>query len=258
MKGKTIEENVSFRSAFRCRPGRVLLSADFCQLELRILTHLCKDPKLTATIEKPNDDIFKLIAAEWNKIKLKEVTDLQRNQTKQLCYGVIYGMGTKALAAKMDVSENEAKKIVEKFHTTYKRIQDYTLKVVEKARKEGYIETITFRRRYLPLINSQNRIESSKAERQALNSTIQGSASDLVKNAILVMEKNLRKKNFDADECTLVLHLHDELFYEVKESKWKEAMNIITESMEKCVKLNVPLKVKVKMGTNWGEMQEVK
>jgi DNA polymerase theta len=219
---------------------------------------LCKDPKLTATIEKPNDDIFRQIAADWNKIDEKNVTDLQRNQTKQLCYGVIYGMGYKALATKMDVGEEEAKRIVEKFHATYQKIKKYSTTLVEKARKDGYIETLTCRRRYLPAINSQDRRESSKAERQALNSNIQGSASDLVKNAIVTMEKNLKKKNFEDDDCFLVLHLHDELFYEVKESKWKEAMNILTESMEKCVKLKVPLKVKVKKGISWGEMIEVK
>lgn len=221
------------------------------------MTHLCKDPTLTAAIEKPNDDIFRQITAEWKKINEKEVTDEQRHQTKQLCYGVIYGMGTKALAAKMDVDEEEAKNIVDKFHATYQTIQKYTAKVVEKARKEGFIETVTCRRRYLPAINSQDRRESSKAERQALNSTIQGSASDLVKNAIVTMEKNLKRKNFKDDDCVLVLHLHDELFYEVKESKWKDAMKILSESMEKCVKLRVPLKVKVKIGNSWGEMKEV-
>lgn len=224
---------------------------------MRVLTHFCKDPKLVAVISKPKEDIFRQIAAEWNKIDEKDVTELQRNQTKELCYGVIYGMGTKALAAKMDVDEEEAKRIVYEFHATYQRIQKFATTIVEKAKREGYIETITCRRRYLPLINSQDRKESSKAERQALNSTIQGSASDIVKNAIVNMEKNLKKKNFENDDCILVLHLHDELFYEVKESKLKEAINILIESMEGCVKLKVPLKVKIKMGSSWGEMKQV-
>lgn len=258
IKSNSLKETVSFRSAFRCQPGKILLSADFCQLELRILTHLCKDPALMATMSKPNDDIFRQIAADWNKISEKEVTDVQRNQTKNLCYGVIYGMGTRALAAKMDVEEYEAKRIVDKFHTTYQAIQKFGNKVVEKAKKEGYIETVTSRRRYLPSILSQDRKESSKAERQALNSTIQGSASDLVKNAIVRMETNLKKENFKDNDCVLVLHLHDELFYEVSELKWREAMDILVESMEKCVKLRVPLKVKVKMGKSWGEMKEIK
>lgn len=225
---------------------------------MRVLTHFCKDSKLIATFQKSKEDIFRLIAADWNKMSEKSVSELQRNQTKQLCYGVIYGMGIKALAGKMDVDDEEAKRIFDEFHATYPRIQKFSTTVVEKAKKDGFIETITCRRRYLPLINSQDRKESSKAERQALNSTIQGSASDIVKNAIVNMEKNLKKKNFENDDCILVLHLHDELFYEVKESKWKEAMNILIESMEGCVKLKVPLRVKVKMGMSWGEMKEVK
>ena len=205
-------------------------------------------------MKTPSNDIFRQIAAEWNKIKENEVTDVLRTQTKRLCYGVIYGMGIKTLADQMNVSEDEAKEVYEKFHSTYKAIQLYSDKVIEKARKDGYIETVTLRRRYLPEINSQDRTESRKAERQAINSTIQGSASDLVKNAILTMEKSMKKKKFKSDDCVLVLHLHDELFYEVKETKLKEAKQILVESMEKCVKLNVPLKVKVKQGKNWGEM----
>jgi DNA polymerase theta len=208
-------------------------------------------------MKQSNDDIFRQIAAKWNKIEETMVTEVQRNQTKSLCYGVIYGMGTKALAEKMDVEEVEAKKLIEEFHNTYPTIRKFTEKIVQRTKELGFIETVTCRRRYLPEINSEHSSESSKAERQALNSTIQGSASDLVKNAILKMEKNLRKSFFTDSDCKLVLHLHDELFYEVDQSKYQHVVKILIKSMENCVVLRVPLRVKVKVGSNWGEMREV-
>lgn len=256
-QGKAHSENVSFRSAFQCMPGKLLISADFCQLELRILTHLCKDPTLTSIMKDSNDDIFRKIAAKWNKIDESKVTAEQRHQTKSLCYGVIYGMGAKVLADKMEVECEEAKKLVEEFHSTYPAIRLYTNTIIKKTKEQGFIETVTCRRRYLPTINSEDSSQSSKAERQALNSTIQGSASDLVKNAIIKMEKNLKKFKLSQDDCQLVLHLHDELFYEVDERKWQEAMKILITSMENCVLLRVPLEVKIKLGSNWGEMKDV-
>ncbi|KAG5680137.1 hypothetical protein PVAND_009662 [Polypedilum vanderplanki] len=254
-KGLTHKELISFRSVFECKKGKMLISADFCQLEMRILTHLCKDPKLTEIMRCGNEDVFRKIAAKWNQIDEKNVTMTQRNQTKQLCYGIIYGMGNKALSENMNVDEEVSAKITEEFHKTYPYIRRYTESIIKKTKEKGYIETVTCRRRYLPSINSEDSSERSKAERQALNSTIQGSASDLVKNAILRMEKNLKKKNLQ-NECHLVLHLHDELFYEVSEEYLKETADILINSMENCVKLNVPLLVKIKTGNSWGNLKE--
>lgn len=202
-------------------------------------------------------DIFIKIAAKWNKVSELKVTELLRNQTKTLCYGVIYGMGMKSLAEQMGVEENEAKKLIEEFHATYPGIRLYTEKVISKTRELGYTETITCRRRHLPSINSEDSSQSSKAERQALNSTIQGSASDLVKNAMIKMEKSLKKRKISEEDCRLVMHLHDELFYEVNDKNWKDIVKILINSMENCVPLRVPLKVKVKQGLSWGEMIEI-
>lgn len=251
---ENIKQTVSFRRVFQCQKGKVLLSADFCQLELRILTHLCKDPKLLKIMNSPGEDIFKKIAAKWNKIDEASVDSTQRNQTKQLCYGIIYGMGNKALAETMKVDEEVSAKLAAEFHLTYPGIKDYTERIVQKTREQGFIETVTCRRRYLPAIKSENSGERSQAERQALNTCIQGSASDLVKNAILRMDRNIRKQQLEESE--LVLHLHDELFYEVHESKLKALARILIHSMENCVKLTVPLLVKLKVGTNWGEMKD--
>lgn len=130
----------------------------------------------------------------------------------------------------------------------------YGEKIVQKVREQGFIETVTCRRRYLPAIKSEDSKERSQAERQALNTCIQGSASDLVKNAILQMDRNIRKQKLEC--CDLVLHLHDELFYEVPQKNLKEAAKILIHSMQNCVKLTVPLLVKLKSGSNWGEMKE--
>lgn len=209
--------------------------------------------RLTKIMKSPGEDIFRKIAAKWNKVDESDVTDVQRNQTKQICYGIIYGMGNKALAETIKVDEETAKKLSNEFHATYPDLKRYSLKVVEKAREQGFVETVTCRRRYFPAMKSENSSERSQAERQALNTCIQGSASDLVKNAILRMERNLRKHNLEG--CELVLHLHDELFYEVPKAKLDKVAKILIQSMENCVKLNVPLLVKLKFGSNWGEMK---
>jgi DNA polymerase theta len=204
----------------------------------------------------PGDDIFRMIAAKWNNIDESQVTDQQRNQTKQLCYGIIYGMGRKALAESMNVDEEKAAELSRDFHATYPGIHRFTEDCVKKTEDRGYCHTLTGRRRYLPNINSTISSEKSQAERQALNTCIQGTASDLVKNAIINMEKNLKRNEFH--DCKLVLHLHDELFYEVNDDKVQEAAKLLEKSMENAVKLTVPLKVKIKFGRNWGELKELK
>jgi DNA polymerase theta len=222
---------------------------------MRILTHLCKDRKLVKIMNSAGEDIFKKIGASWNHIDEASVTETQRNHTKQLCYGIIYGMGSKALAETMNVDEETAKSLAEEFHSSYPGINSYKKKLFEKVRREGFVETITGRRRYFPEINSRDSSQRSQAERRAFNTCIQGSASDLVKNAMIRMDRNIRQRNLE--DCNLVLHMHDELLYEVPRDKMFEAANLLTESMENCVKLTIPLRVKVKSGRNWGEMKEV-
>lgn len=203
-------------------------------------------------MNSPGEDIFQKIAAKWNKIDEAKITMVQRNQAKQLCYGIIYGMGNKSLAESMKVDEETSAKLAKDFHATYPGIKRYSDKIVQKAREQKFIETVTGRRRYLPALTSENSSERSQAERQALNSCIQGSASDLVKNAILRMDRNVKKQNLRG--CELVLHLHDELFYEVTAKDLQLAAKILQQSMQNCVKLSVPLLVRPKSGSSWGEM----
>ncbi|KAH8358548.1 hypothetical protein KR093_000848, partial [Drosophila rubida] len=254
--------NISCRSAFApMDQKRCLISADFCQLEMRILAHLSQDKALLTVMNSPQD-LFTAIAAHWNKIAESEVSEHLRNGTKQICYGIVYGMGMRSLAESLQCSEQEAQMISEQFHLTYTGIREYTARVVKFARNNGYVETITGRRRYLDHINSGEPQLKKQAERQAVNSSIQGSAADIAKQAILSMEKSIerygQKLGLAQNAVNFVLHLHDELIFEVPVDKAKKVAKILSLTMENCVKINVPLKVKLKIGRSWGELQEVK
>lgn len=253
--------HISCRSPFMpTDESRCLLSADFCQLEMRILAHMSQD-KALLEVMKSSQDLFIAIAAHWNKIEESEVTQDLRNSTKQVCYGIVYGMGMRSLAESLNCSEQEARMISDQFHQAYKGIRDYTTRVVNFARSKGFVETITGRRRYLENINSDVEHLKNQAERQAVNSTIQGSAADIAKNAILKMEKNIEryreKLALGDNSVDLVMHLHDELIFEVPTGKAKKIAKVLSLTMENCVKLSVPLKVKLRIGRSWGEFKEV-
>uniref|UniRef100_A0A6P4FCY1 DNA polymerase theta n=1 Tax=Drosophila rhopaloa TaxID=1041015 RepID=A0A6P4FCY1_DRORH len=254
--------NISCRSAFVPQDeGRCLLSADYCQLEMRILAHLSQDKALLEVMNSPQD-LFTAIAAHWNRINQSEVSEHVRNGTKQICYGIVYGMGIRSLAESLKCNEQEAKMVSEQFHQAYKGIREYTQKVVKFARNNGYVETIMGRRRYLDHINSPEEQMKNQAERQAINSTIQGGAADIAKTAILKMEKNMAryrgKLGLGERSVNLVMHLHDELIFEVPADKAKKIAKVLSLTMENCVKLSVPLKVKLKIGRSWGELQEIR
>uniref|UniRef100_A0A0K8V363 DNA polymerase theta n=2 Tax=Bactrocera latifrons TaxID=174628 RepID=A0A0K8V363_BACLA len=254
---------ISCRSAFfPTQSGRCLLSADFCQLEMRILAHLSQDAALLKVMNTDRD-IFNAIAARWHKLAENAVSTELRDGTKQICYGIVYGMGMRSLADALKCTEQEATSLSQQFHLAYPGIRAYTDKVVKFARNNGYIETITGRRRYLEHINSGEPQQKKHAERQAINSTIQGSAADIAKNAILRMEKNIEKYRdklgiTSANAVRFVLHIHDELVFELPTEKAKKVAKILSLTMENCVKLSVPLKVKLKMGRSWGELQDIK
>ncbi|GBP94021.1 DNA polymerase theta [Eumeta japonica] len=228
------------RKVFKASPGHLLVSADYCQIEMRILTHFCEDDTLTK-IMKSNMDVFSSIAASWGRVSVEEVDDELRQRAKQLCYGIIYGMGSKTLGQQLDVCEMEAAVIMDTFHSTYPAIKIFTQRVIDDCKKKGYVETLTKRRRYLPDINSKVVPRRCAAERQAVNTTIQGSAADIVKNAMCDIAKQLE----DNTQCTahLVLQMHDELIYEVSEASADIFIEILKKTMENTMLLNVPLPV---------------
>ncbi|XP_053604168.1 DNA polymerase theta [Plodia interpunctella] len=242
------------RNVFKAAPGHVLVSADYCQLEMRILTHYSKDPVLMK-IMSSDIDVFKSIAASWSNLPEEEVDDDLRQKAKQLCYGILYGMGNRTLSQHLDVTELEAAMFMDSFYKTYPAIRSFTQSVIQECRSKGYVETLSKRRRFLRDINSNVMAKKSAAERQAVNTKIQGSAADIAKAAMCAIDT---KTTTDNNKPRLILQMHDELIYEVVESSKESFIKALKRVMEETVRLMVPLPVKVKTGVTWGSLEEVR
>ncbi|XP_029287125.1 DNA polymerase theta isoform X2 [Cottoperca gobio] len=269
--------SVSMRHAFVPFSGGMILAADYSQLELRVLAHLSKDQRLLQVLNG-GTDVFRCIAAEWKSIDPESVNDNLRQQAKQICYGIIYGMGAKSLGEQMGVEENDAACYIESFKGRYKGINVFLRETVKNCIKNGYVQTLMGRRRYLPGITDSNSHIKGHAERQAVNTTVQGSAADIVKLATVNIQKRLRRTYPAAPlshQHTLsagnhrrvgtsqlrgayfVLQLHDELIYETTEEDLIQVAQIVKREMESAVKLYVKLKAKVKVGPSWGNLQDL-
>ncbi|XP_018911149.2 DNA polymerase theta isoform X3 [Bemisia tabaci] len=245
------------RSAFLSAKGNKFLSADFRQLELRILAHLSGDESLKEALL--SGDVFINIAAKWNHVPAEEVSDTMRQQTKQLCYGLIYGMGSNTLSTELGVSVETATKMAEEFKDAYPGVKQYIKRVVEECRQTERIFTLAGRYRVLENICHTNPGVRSQAERQAVNSTIQGSAADVAKAAMIKVDTKLRQFTQDKNDVTahLVLQMHDELIYEVSDQYVFEAAKIIESAMTSAVTLSVLLPVKIRSGSSWGSLQAI-
>lgn len=252
---------IDVRKHFVPRPGYLFLSADYSQLELRLLAHFSQDPTLLSALNS-GGDIFRAVAASIHDKDFNEVTDEERSQAKQICYGIVYGVGSKKLSENLGVSEEEAKEFRDVFLVTYPEIETFLEKVVEDCEKEEvpHIKTLVGRLRLLPLMKG-NADDQAKAGRQAVNSTIQGSASDLIKLSMIKIEDVIQSKGLDA---RLVLEMHDELIFEVNENLLMEFAQIVSNAMEKTEHNNYPIDLKVKLtanlkqGINWSQMNELK
>uniref|UniRef100_A0A673C1M8 DNA polymerase theta n=1 Tax=Sphaeramia orbicularis TaxID=375764 RepID=A0A673C1M8_9TELE len=271
--------SVSMRHAFVPFSGGMILAADYSQLELRVLAHLSKDQRLLQVLNG-GADVFRCIAAEWKSMDPETVNDNLRQQAKQICYGIIYGMGAKSLGEQMGVEENDAACYIESFKARYKGISAFLKETVKNCIKKGYVQTLMGRRRYLPGITNTNVHIKAHAERQAVNTTVQGSAADIVKLATVNIQKRLRKTYPSAPislqhilsgnthsiclvrlnltcRAYFVLQLHDELIYETTEEDLIQVAQIVKREMESAVKLFVRLKAKVKVGPSWGNLQDL-
>ncbi|XP_061844724.1 DNA polymerase theta [Colius striatus] len=285
-KERGIPFSVSMRHAFVPFPGGLILAADYSQLELRILAHLSCDCRLIQALNR-GTDVFKSIAAEWKMIDAEAVGDETRQQAKQICYGIIYGIGAKSLGEQMGIDENEAASYIDSFKSRYTGIQKFLKETVRSCRRDGFVQTILGRRRYLPAIKDPNPYSKAHAERQAVNTTVQGSAADIVKTATVNIQRCLeasssvikslghlesslqtdktgrpaRKRNRGMLRCIsgafFILQLHDELLYEVAEDDVIQVAQIVKHEMENAIKLSVKLNVKVKIGPSWGELQDL-
>ncbi len=240
------ERGLRIRRAFVAEPGHVLVSADYSQIELRILAHISKDQGLKEAFLQ-DVDIHSKAASEIFSVPLDQVDDDLRRKAKAVNFGIAYGQGVYGLSEGLKIPRSEAKDIIDLYFQRFSGVKKYMTDVVEFVQAHGYVETILGRRRYLPEIRSKNNNMKAFAERAAINAPIQGMSSDLVKLAMIEVGHEFREQ--------MVLQVHDELIFEIKDdSQLDEKMNRIKSLMENCMTLDVPLKVNVSKGKNWAEL----
>lgn len=230
------------RRGFIAPVGFRLLSADYSQIELRILAHLSEDPRLLAAFKK-NADLHQAVSRSLN---------ISREAAKTINYGIIYGMSAHGLSETLGISHTLAQEYIEKFFGLYPKLRLFISECIDKARKDGYLETLFGRRRYLPEINSPILKTRAQAERMAINFPCQGTGADILKLAMIKLDSAL-----DNQEARIIMTVHDELVFEVAEGKIKEVAKVVKEIMENVVNLKVPLKVEISQGKNWGEMEKI-
>jgi DNA polymerase-1 len=242
------EEGRRIREAFVAEPGHMLISADYSQIELVLLAHLSQDENLIYAF-KQNMDIHARTAALIFGIDENKVNNEQRRMAKTINFGVMYGMSAFRLSSELDISRTEAQNFINAYFKTYSGVRQYIEDIILKTEQIGYVTTISGRRRYVPTINSNNKTEKSAAERIAVNTPIQGSAADIVKAAMLKVDKRLTKEKSSA---RLLLQVHDELILECPNEECEKTAAFIKTEMEQAATLSIPLRVTVKTGNSWG------
>ena len=243
------EEGRRIRQAFIAAPGYKLVAADYSQIELRIMAHLSGDAGLLDAFAK-GLDVHTATAAEVFAVSTDEVTKDQRRSAKAINFGLIYGMSAFGLAKQLDITRPEAQDYVDRYFKRYPGVKDYMEQTKEKAKEDGYVETVFGRRLYLHEINAKNGLRRQYAERTAINAPMQGTAADIIKQAMIDLDKEIQTGNF---EMRMIMQVHDELIFEIKESEVEQAIKLITEKMEQAAELSVPLVVDVGIGVNWDE-----
>jgi DNA polymerase-1 len=236
------------RTGFVARPGSVLVSADYSQIELRLLAHLSQDEVLLA-VYRAGEDIHARTAARVAGVAPESVTADQRRAAKVVNFGVVYGMGPHALAQQTGLSHAEAKKFIEGYFAAYPGVKPYMDSVLEDARRTGFVKTILGRKRWIREINDKNRAFRERAEREAVNTPIQGSAADLIKLAMLRVDEAIGSGKLAA---RMLLQVHDELVLECAPERSDEVRAMVRELMEGAMDLSVPLSVETGAGANWG------
>jgi DNA polymerase-1 len=243
------DEGVRIREMFVPAEGCVLLSADYSQIELRILAHYSRDEGLEEAFER-GDDIHRRTAAEVGGIDVEAVTDDQRARAKAINFGIIYGLSAFGLANQLGIAAGEAQETIDAYFAQYRGVREFLDRTVEGARERGFVTTLLGRRRYLPDLRSRNRTLRMAAERMATNSVIQGTAADLIKKAMVELDCALAAEGLASQ---MILQVHDELVFEVPESEVEVVRALVGERMEGVLPLRVPLVVDVGLGKNWRE-----
>jgi len=264
------EEGRRIREAFIAKPGHILISADYSQIELVVLAHLSQDKNLVAAFKENRDVhtqtaslIFGINESKRNidsAAKLNsagqsvEISREQRRMAKIINFGVIYGMSAFRLANELNISRTDAQKFIGSYFDTYSGVKQFIEELIQKTEQCGFVTTISGRRRYIPAINSRNKTEKSAAERITVNTPIQGSAADIVKKAMINLDKRLEKERLSAVGCKtrLLLQVHDELVFECPQDECEKTALMIKTEMEQAAELSIPLRVTVKTGSSWG------
>lgn len=244
------ERGRQIRKAFVPRDENyTLLSADYSQIELRIIAALSGEPNMIESFAK-GEDIHRSTAAKVFNVPLEEVTREQRSHAKTVNFGIIYGVSAFGLSNQTDLSRSESAALIEAYYKTYPRLKEYIAEQIEFARHHGYVQTISGRRRYLKDINSQNAVVRGAAERNAVNAPIQGSAADIIKIAMINIHKRLKAEKL---QSKMLLQVHDELVFDAYKAELDLLKEIIKHEMENAFKLDVPLVVDMGTGENWLE-----
>ncbi|KQS91401.1 DNA polymerase I [Chryseobacterium sp. Leaf394] len=237
------------RGAFVSGEGKKIISADYSQIELRLIAEISGEDNMIKAFQD-GEDIHASTAAKLFNIPLEEVSKTQRGQAKTVNFGILYGQGAFALAEQTGLSRSEAKQMIEAYYETYPKLKAYMASQVQIARDQGYVETILGRKRHLKDINSGNFVVRAHAERNAVNAPIQGSAADVVKMAMIKIQKELEKEKL---QTKMLLQVHDELIFEAPVDEVEVAKHIIKTEMENAIETQVPLLVEVGVGKNWLE-----
>lgn len=241
------------RRAFVAEAGNVLLSADYSQIELRIIAALAEDERMLIAFEN-DEDIHTTTAMEIFGLLANQITKEMRRTAKTINFGIIYGMSSYGLSETLGLSPQQAHEYIEKYFILHQGIQEYIRNTIEKAKDLGYVETYFGRKRPIPEINSNIVNIRNAAERMAINMPIQGTAADIIKVAMIAIFKEIEEKNYPAK---MILQVHDELVFEIPQEKVEEFAKMVKEKMENIVPIKVPLKVNLKWGKNWSEMEEL-
>ena len=242
------EEGRRIRQAFVARKGYKIVAADYSQIELRIMAHLANDEGMLKAFAE-GKDIHRSTASEIFGVPLDEVTGEQRRNAKAINFGLIYGMSEFGLSNQLGISRADAKQYMEAYFNRYPNVLQFMTDIKAKAAEKGYVETLLGRRLYLPEIKSSNAMRRKAAERVAINAPMQGTAADIIKIAMIGIDRVIQH----SDEIKMIMQVHDELVFEVKEDKVEHYSAVIKAEMEKAIQLNVPLIAEVGIGDNWDE-----
>ncbi|MDC0253961.1 DNA polymerase I [Bacteriovoracales bacterium] len=245
------ENGKKIRKGFIASPGKLLLTADYSQVELRLLAHFSEDPTMLKAF-LDNQDIHTQTASEVLGIHINDVTSNDRSMAKSVNFGLMYGQSSFGLAKALGISRREAKNYITMYFERFSRVKSYMDSLKELCEEKGYTVTLFGRKRFLPDIHSKNRTIKSAAERIAVNSPIQGTAADIIKMAMIDINKNMKEKGL---QSKMLLQVHDELIFEIAEDEIDVMREIVKSCMEGVVKLRIPLRVDMATGVNWFDLK---